>query len=394
MANPARSNTPAAAPNNTIRMAGSDLQKLQAELDLNSRNEPSHKRSHHRWPFRHASVKIEVEHPGGATSTLNYACRNISAGGISVLHSSFMHLGTKVIVFVPLPGGKTMPIPGVVARCRHYRGNVHEIGLRFTKAIEIREVLDLDPMAGRFTLEHVNPESLRGTLLHVEDSVMDRRLVRYFLKETSLNVIAVESPAEAMNRIGEGFDLILCDFSLPGMNGADFCLQLRAADVRTPLIMASADSGAETQGLVRSCQANAFLLKPFTREQLLRGIAEFLLVARATSDRSGMLYSTLSPDDPHHPLVKDFVDEVHKLAKDVRAALEKNDQELVLRLMLQVKSSAAPMGFERLAQAADGGIQALRGKSGTDPKSAVRQFASACDRAATSGRPAPRSDAA
>lgn len=382
--------TPAA---NTLRLAGHELNKLAEELDLASAaGGAAFKRTHHRWPFRHASIRMEVSHPSGATTSLHYACRNVSSGGVSLLHSSYVHTGTRVVVHIPRTGPMqpgqpaTVAVTGKVLRCRHFRGSVHEIGVKFDRPVEIREVLDLDPLAGRFTLEHVEPEKLRGTLLHVDDSVIDRKLVRHFLRETQLNVVAVNTGDEALQRISEGFDAILCDYLLPGGTGADLCLKLREQGVRAPVIIASAFTSPDTRAAIKACQADAFLLKPFARELLLRALAEYLLVARTSGDRSGAMFTSLSADDPMASMVPDFVEQVHALAKLFRAVREPAQIEHAVRECMHLQAGAPPMGFARLAEAAERAADALMKGSG-DLSAELHHLASVCERVADTRRP-------
>lgn len=370
------------ATGNTLRLAGNELAKLVEELDRAGSAGPAFKRSHHRWPFRHGSIRMDVLHPNGQTTSLHYACRNLSSGGVSLLHSSYIHTGTRVTVFVPKAGGVgEVASLGRVTRCRHFRGNVHEIGVKFDSALEVREILSLDPLEGRFTLEHVEPDKLRGTLLHVEDSVIDRRLVRHFLRETSLNVVAVETSAEALKRVAEGFDAVLCDFILPGATGADLCLELRQKDVRVPVILTSADTSRDVRAAVKSCHADAYLQKPFTRELLLRALAEFLLVTRVQTDRSGAMFSTLSSEDPMAGMLEEFIEEVHALAKQLRAVSGPQAGEQAVLLCMKLRSGAPPMGFERLAQAAERALGAVRAGGG-DVQASLNQLASVCERVA------------
>ena len=377
---------------NTLRLAGHELTKLADDLDhASGSSDGSFKRVHRRWPFRHASVRMEVSHPSGATTALHYACRNISSGGVSLLHSAYVHTGTRVVVHIPrggpLQAGQpaTVAVPGTVLRCRHFRGSVHEIGVKFDRSVEIREVLDLDPLAGRFTLEHVQPEKLRGTLLHVEDSVIDRKLVRHFLRETQLNVVSVENAAEAMKRIGEGFDAVLSDYLLPDGTGADLCVKLREQGIRAPVIIASAFTSPDARAAIKACQADAFILKPFVRETLLRGLAEYLLVARASAERSGAMFTSLSPEDPMAAMVPDFVEQVHALAKLFRAVREPEQVEHAVRECLHLQAGAPPMGFARLAEAAERAAGALM-KGGRDVTAELHQLASVCERVSDARR--------
>ena len=66
-------------------------------------------------------------------------------------------------------------------------------------------------------------------------------------------------------------DLILVDLRLPGMSGVDICKQLRAAQVRTPIIVLSAVGEEVDKVVLLEIGADDYVVKPFgTRELLAR----------------------------------------------------------------------------------------------------------------------------
>jgi DNA-binding response OmpR family regulator len=66
-------------------------------------------------------------------------------------------------------------------------------------------------------------------------------------------------------------DLILVDLRLPGMTGVEICKQLRAANVRTPIMVLSAIGDEVDKVLLLEIGADDYLVKPFgTRELLAR----------------------------------------------------------------------------------------------------------------------------
>ena len=61
------------------------------------------------------------------------------------------------------------------------------------------------------------------------------------------------------------------DLRLPGMSGIDICKQLRAADVKTPIIVLSAIGEEMDKVLLLEIGADDYVVKPFgTRELLAR----------------------------------------------------------------------------------------------------------------------------
>jgi len=66
-------------------------------------------------------------------------------------------------------------------------------------------------------------------------------------------------------------DLLLVDLRLPGMTGIEICKQLRAANVRTPMIVLSAIGDEVDKVLLLEIGADDYVVKPFgTRELLAR----------------------------------------------------------------------------------------------------------------------------
>src|SRR5262252_1894950 len=118
---------PRSAGRNTL---GMDLRELSAILDSYDTTEARAGQSNRdfvRWPFRHDSVRVMIVQ-GGKVVPIVMACRNISRGGISLLHSAYMHPGTKCVVMLPFPEHGETPTKAWVARCTHRSGVIHEIG--------------------------------------------------------------------------------------------------------------------------------------------------------------------------------------------------------------------------------------------------------------------------
>lgn len=74
------------------------------------------------------------------------------------------------------------------------------------------------------------------------------------------------------------FDIIICDFMLPGISGIDLIERLRS-DPRTkrvPILMISGHTNYAMDGRARTAGANMFLNKPFTISQLRIAVMQLL----------------------------------------------------------------------------------------------------------------------
>jgi len=69
--------------------------------------------------------------------------RNLSNGGCSVLHGSFVYPGTGCTLVLRMRNDRSVLTPGRVVRCRCVRGRVHEIGIRFDRGIDIEEFVEI-----------------------------------------------------------------------------------------------------------------------------------------------------------------------------------------------------------------------------------------------------------
>jgi DNA-binding response OmpR family regulator len=81
-------------------------------------------------------------------------------------------------------------------------------------------------------------------------------------------VVATTGPqALALGRT-PGWDLILLDVMLPGLDGFDVCTALRRAGVTTPVIMLTARTGEADKELGLDCGADDYVTKPFSLREL------------------------------------------------------------------------------------------------------------------------------
>lgn len=95
------------------------------------------------------------------------------------------------------------------------------------------------------------------------------------LKEAGLNVISVEDPLVAWDELEKtGFDLIISDILMPGLNGMDLIDRAFALNPNVEVLAISGgdpnDDGEDLLDQALSFGAEAILEKPFTTEELVR----------------------------------------------------------------------------------------------------------------------------
>ncbi len=123
-------------------------------------------------------------------------------------------------------------------------------------------------------------------ILLVDDSPDDRLLVGSYLKSADYEVVTTTSAEGALHYIKgltEGkplapIDLILLDVKMPGFDGLDACMRIKAIKQfeAIPILMVSIDTTPGTIQLAFRRGAVDYIRKPIIKAELLAKIAMFL----------------------------------------------------------------------------------------------------------------------
>jgi chemotaxis family two-component system response regulator PixH len=117
--------------------------------------------------------------------------------------------------------------------------------------------------------------TLMGTILVVEDTLSELELMSHYLREGGYNVINAVGAKEALNKVlEEKPDVIMTDVVMPGMSGFELCRRLKThpATEKVPIVICSSKDQEIDRLWGMKQGADAYLTKPFTREQILRAI--------------------------------------------------------------------------------------------------------------------------
>jgi CheY-like chemotaxis protein len=111
-------------------------------------------------------------------------------------------------------------------------------------------------------------------LLCVDDEIIGTTLRGEMLREHGYSVVLCHCPFAALRRDLSFFDLAVLDFEMPGLNGRELFLRMRACGARFPIVLLTGCVDAlshEECGLFARC-----LDKNMPVQRLLDTIAEFL----------------------------------------------------------------------------------------------------------------------
>ena len=367
--------TPTPQPN-TLRLGQRELHKFLEEFEQSQTASTNPDREFVRWSFRVGSVELTIQHATGSKVTLPVATRNISRGGISILHSAFMHTGSSCEITLRLPGGKSELIPGVIRRCAHLKGRIHEIGIAFDEQISTKDLLGLDPLNEAYSLERVMPDRLHGSLLVITPTDLDRDLILMFLEETNLVLSCADTIENAIDRASKGCDIVIADYHLGKDTGIQLITALRDAGADMPVILMTSDKSESVLDSIRDVEASGILSKPITKDRILQALAEFL---HADGD-GGPLYTQLDHENPVYSLVGKFLTDVPRMALSLEKAIRENDQATCVEICRNLSGTASPLGFPSISELALVAENKLAHKAPKELSTELRSIVVACRR--------------
>ncbi|MEO1583843.1 MAG: response regulator [Planctomycetota bacterium] len=338
---------------NSLGLDADRLDRLLDILDGNTEESSNLKRTHVRWPFRSDSVPFRLIEGFGGRREFKVAARNLSNSGLSVIHNAYVHPGVDCEVVLPTSetaaafGGDGNPrtIAAVVKRCQHVQGVVHEVGIAFKESVDARQFLKLDSISAYYSMESIKPEEMEGSILHIEDSALDRRLLAHYLDETRIIIHSADSLADAREKAKDSYDLIVLDMTLGDGHGLDLCEWMQENGILTPVVVLTADTSRELEDRCQDIQIGGFLRKPVDPGTLLRTVSEFLV--------SGSDQLRGTTDDSLQGLTSEFVNELSGVIDDLRGCMEREDAMAAYSIVTRVKGTAPALGFDRLANVAD-----------------------------------------
>ena len=120
-----------------------------------------------------------------------------------------------------------------------------------------------------------------GKILLVDnDEGLIHFLTRLFVKQGH-EVASCTDGISGLERVeAEPFDLILLDYKMPGLNGLETLVEIKNAQIKTPVIVMTAYGTTETAIEAMKLGAYDYLVKPFDSEGLKRLAADALEVNR------------------------------------------------------------------------------------------------------------------
>ena len=114
-----------------------------------------------------------------------------------------------------------------------------------------------------------------GTILIADDDKTCRDSIQKVLEREGHTVQTAENVDSALETLRKDhFDLVVCDYRMPGKTGMDLLIELRRTESLVPVLMISAFADAVVEAAVRRLGALDVLKKPIRRQELVARTAK------------------------------------------------------------------------------------------------------------------------
>jgi two-component system, OmpR family, alkaline phosphatase synthesis response regulator PhoP len=118
---------------------------------------------------------------------------------------------------------------------------------------------------------------MQRAILIIEDDRDIARLVEMHLREEGYEVEVARDGDTGLSRaLSKGFDLIILDLMLPGVDGIEICRRVRARSAATPILMLTSRSSEFDRVLGLELGADDYLTKPFSIRELAARVKALL----------------------------------------------------------------------------------------------------------------------
>jgi len=273
---------PGAAPRNSIGLGRHALRELFEIMDTGEYGDHSEGnagasgREFARHAYRLEAAPVDLIREDGSVTGVRMAVRNLSAKGIGLLHSGFLHEGSQVRVVLPHVNKTMTPVHGIVRRCRHVKGIIHELGVEFVREINLRDYSWLDASHAWFRFDRVHAHDLRGTVLYVDDGEADQAAFLNLVRGSQLTVRKAFNADGAIEEIIKGVDVALIDYHLGRETAEPLFTAIRQLNITTPLVLVTMADPVTLRGLLKRMRPATFLKKPLDKLPTLCALAEFV----------------------------------------------------------------------------------------------------------------------
>ncbi len=263
-----------------------------------------------------------------------------------MLHANYIYPGTNATARLKRIDGTCQSVSGVVVRCEHRGGVVHEIGIRFHLEINPQEFVRADTLNAIRSLEYIDPDQLSGSVIVVgkDPAVLDAVLPA--LKSTRVEARHIPNPQDCLALDLSDTDIFLICTHMEAMTGPELTILLRNSGFKGPVILAGKPGSKSDEGCIRLSTADMFVPTPIDEQDLMRSLGEYLLHRWSVES----LQRARQPEDPRS--IDTLREEIAKLSIQLDQQTRTQNPTGVHSICKRIASIAPLMGTNALRELA------------------------------------------
>ncbi|PIQ27033.1 hypothetical protein COW36_03145 [bacterium (Candidatus Blackallbacteria) CG17_big_fil_post_rev_8_21_14_2_50_48_46] len=155
--------------------------------------------------------------------------------------------------------------------------SVHNFVARISHILDTNIFQNLPSHLTPQALDNGTPPETSHRILMVDDDPQALKLAQDMFEVSSCTLETFSNPKEALMLVQAAPpDLILLDMHMPEMDGVSFLKALRAQNLKTPVIVISAENDEETIKASTLLGIEAYLLKPYRFHDLVSKVEKVL----------------------------------------------------------------------------------------------------------------------
>ncbi|BCL62857.1 histidine kinase [Desulfomarina profundi] len=251
---------------------------------------------------------------------------------------------------------------------------------RFTVELPVVSLQNAQPLSHTVSVNEKTPKVQplsRGRILLAEDNEVNQDVTIGMLSALGCKADLVENGLQVLNAwSGHHYDLILMDCHMPEMDGFSATEKIRRIEQEekrdpVPIIALTADV---QKGIVQQCLSsgmNAYLSKPFSRQQLAEELRRWIISFPDETPEENISYSVSK--SPRNLLDTSALQQLHDLSKEtghdiltnainnfhkhspidiaaIKEAVKNNRRSELKRIAHRLKSSCATLGAVELSK--------------------------------------------
>jgi DNA-binding NtrC family response regulator len=140
---------------------------------------------------------------------------------------------------------------------------------------------------------HINDEKIKRVFI-IEDNEMHSMMMDYLLsKENNFNIFRFSTGEECISKLNLRPDIIILDYSLPGINGMETFTQIKAIEPEIPIIVITENRNAKIAQQFKDKGAYKYIVKDTNSFHQLNSVVESILIHLSEKENAASNHTSI-----------------------------------------------------------------------------------------------------